>query len=787
MSQPPSQANKLKEKEDKEAKKKARLEKKAEDDAAAAANAYWKKDISEFAQKGDIRWKTLSHNGVVFPPPYVPHGIPIYYGTQLFHMNPEEEELATMFAEMRDTDYYQKPRFRNNFFTEWRKVLDKRGSHPIEKLELCDFTAIYENYRKEVDKRKSRSPEEKKKKKEEEKALDAKYKYCLWDGRKEKIANYIVEKPGLFRGRGDHPKTGMLKARVYPEQVIINIGEGEEVPPPPPGHQWKEIIHDHRVTWLASWKDSVNDNVKYMMLAASSAVKGESDILKFEKARALEKHVADVRASYHRDFHSKDIGVQQRAVATYFIDKLALRAGNSKDDQKEADTVGCCSLRRCNITPLPNNMLYFNFKGKDSIDYINTVEVDPVVHALISKWHKMLANHQPYFGDNEPDDVNEHLKSFMPGLTAKVFRTYNASRCLQNEFDTNPCSMTASEPEKVEYFNAANTKVALLCNHQRSVPKSFGTTKMKMNAKLDELREHVARLTKCIEIEAAEGQAAAIRYFYAEEDRVQQEWLDKYGTEEQKQAYRDQRQTREDDTKKRTSKSSSSKTPNPNPKPRASGTKKGAAAADEDSEDEHLMNVLNKPRKQRKAAQPADNASSDDELLVSALKSKGIPAGKKGSASSKKAPAAAASTSSSSSSEDEQEKPKKRGGKTAKQAESEDEDKPKPKKGRGKPTVESDNDSDEDEKKANTPKAGKKAAAKKAPSPKASPKKAAKKASPAKQPSPKKASPAKKASPKKGKPSPKKASPKASPKKASPKHSPKKAAPKAVQQAKKKR
>jgi DNA topoisomerase-1 len=31
------------------------------------------------------------------------------------------------------------------------------------------------------------------------------------DGRKEKIGNFRVEPPGLFRGRGDHPKTGMLK------------------------------------------------------------------------------------------------------------------------------------------------------------------------------------------------------------------------------------------------------------------------------------------------------------------------------------------------------------------------------------------------------------------------------------------------------------------------------------------------------------------------------------------------------------------------------------------------
>jgi DNA topoisomerase-1 len=42
--------------------------------------------------------------------------------------------------------------------------------------------------------------------------------------------------------------------------------------------------------------------------------------------------------------------VRQRAVALYFIDKLALRAGNEKDTDEAADTVGCCSLRCEHVT-----------------------------------------------------------------------------------------------------------------------------------------------------------------------------------------------------------------------------------------------------------------------------------------------------------------------------------------------------------------------------------------------------------------------------------------------------
>ncbi len=53
----------------------------------------------------------------------------------------------------------------------------------------------------------------------------------------------------------------------------------------------------------------------------------------------------------------------------YFIDKLALRAGNEKGED-EADTVGCCSLRYEHVTLEPPNHLIFDFLGKDSIRYV---------------------------------------------------------------------------------------------------------------------------------------------------------------------------------------------------------------------------------------------------------------------------------------------------------------------------------------------------------------------------------------------------------------------------------
>lgn len=56
---------------------------------------------------------------------------------------------------------------------------------------------------------------------------------------------------------------------------------------------------------------------------------------------------------------------RQRSTALYFIDRLALRVGNEKDED-EADTVGCCSLRVEHITLKNPNIVEFDFLGKVS-------------------------------------------------------------------------------------------------------------------------------------------------------------------------------------------------------------------------------------------------------------------------------------------------------------------------------------------------------------------------------------------------------------------------------------
>lgn len=78
----------------------------------------------------------------------------------------------------------------------------------------------------------------------------------------------------------------------------------------------------------------------------------------------------------------------------------------------------------------------------------------------------------------------------MEGLTAKVFRTYNASRTLQEQLEllTNMDDPVAA---KVLQYNRANRAVALLCNHQRAAPKTFDKSMANLQKKIDDKRQLV--------------------------------------------------------------------------------------------------------------------------------------------------------------------------------------------------------------------------------------------------------------------------------------------------------
>uniref|UniRef100_A0A8C2BMX4 DNA topoisomerase I n=1 Tax=Cyprinus carpio TaxID=7962 RepID=A0A8C2BMX4_CYPCA len=461
-----------------------------------------------------VKWKFLEHKGPVFAPPYepLPSNVKFYYDGKHMKLSPGAEEVATFFAKMLDHEYTTKDVFRKNFFKDWRKEMTSEEKSKLTDLNKCDFSEMSEYFKAQSEARKAMTKEEKL----ENERLLQEYGFCIMDNHKERIANFRIEPPGLFRGRGDHPKMGMLKRRIRPEDIIINCSKDSKYPKPPPGTKWKEVRHDNKVTWLVSWTENIQGSIKYIMLNPSSRIKGEKDWQKYEMARRLKKCVDRIRAQYREDWKSKEMRIRQRAVALYFIDKLALRAGNEKEEGETADTVGCCSLRVEHLT-LHQEMdgqeyvVEFDFLGKDSIRYYNKVPVEK----------RVFKNLQLFMEDKEPEDdlfdrlntsiLNKHLQELMDGLTAKVFRTYNASITLQqqlNELTSFICTVY-NVPAKILSYNRANRAVAILCNHQRAPPKTFEKSMQNLQTKIDAKKEQLADAKR--ELKSAKADAKVRR------------------------------------------------------------------------------------------------------------------------------------------------------------------------------------------------------------------------------------------------------------------------------------
>lgn len=439
----------------------------------------------------------MEHKGPVFAPPYIPlpdHVVFEYNGKQI-KLSQDAEEIAGFYAKMLEHDFTSKDVFNNNFFKDWRKSMTSKEREKITDLKLCNFRKMHAYFQGISEANKQRTKEEKAAIKAENEALVDEYGYCTIDGHKEKIGNFRIEPPGLFRGRGEHPKMGMLKRRVMPEDIMINCSKNSVIPVPPAGHRWKEVRHDNTVTWLASWTENVQGQVKYIMLNPSSKLKGEKDWQKYETARRLHKHIDKIRNTYRDEWKSKEMRIRQRAVALYFIDKLALRAGNEKDED-QADTVGCCSLRVEHIELHKElngkeNVVVFDFLGKDSIRYYNEVEVEKRVFKNLELFKENKKEGDDLFDRLNTVVMNEHLRDLMEGLTAKVFRTYNASWTLQCQLNemTDP---NMSVPEKLLAYNRANRAVAILCNHQRAVPKSHEKSMTNLKEKIRTKQDQIA-------------------------------------------------------------------------------------------------------------------------------------------------------------------------------------------------------------------------------------------------------------------------------------------------------
>ena len=316
-----------------------------------------------------MKWKTLQHNGILFPPAYEAQGIKIKIKGEAVNLNLTQEEMVYQWAKKKDTPYAQDNVFQKNFTADFAKKLDPK----FKKIsyEDIDFSNAYKIVDKEKDLKEMMSKEDKKslavKRKELREKLKEKYGVAIMDGEKVEVGNYMAEPPGIFIGRGEHPLRGKWKPPVTAKDVTLNLGKEAKVPE----GEWGKIIHDNDSMWLASWMDFLTQKRKYVWLADTAGLKQGRDKEKYEKAVKLANEIEKIKDRIVKDMKSNDPKISRIATACYLIYRTAMRVGDEKDPD-EADTVGATTLRKEHVK-ITTNSIEFDFLGKDSVRWQETV------------------------------------------------------------------------------------------------------------------------------------------------------------------------------------------------------------------------------------------------------------------------------------------------------------------------------------------------------------------------------------------------------------------------------
>jgi DNA topoisomerase-1 len=161
-----------------------------------------------------------------------------------------------------------------------------------------------------------------------------------------------------------------------------------------------------------------------------------------------------------------------------------MRVGDEKDPG-EADTVGAITLRPEHIK-IDGDGLHFDFLGKDCVRWVKSVKAPPSVIRNIEHYAKTSKEY--LFEGVDSKKVSRFLSEKMPGLTAKVFRTWRCTTTLKEYLDKSGVTRKDADYLKSYHAKMANLKVAEVANHKRKIPPSFEARLAKKEAKLKELK-----------------------------------------------------------------------------------------------------------------------------------------------------------------------------------------------------------------------------------------------------------------------------------------------------------
>ncbi len=457
--------------------------------------------------------KQLHHNGVLVTPRYEGKGLTIKVRGDKIKLTPEQEEMALAWAKKIGTPYTEDPVFAKNFHHDFAEKL----CISLEPSEV-DYSEILSFVEKERSWKANLSKEEKKQLANQRKALREanreRYGHAWVDGVKIDLGNYAVEPNSIFMGRGKHPLRGRWKEGPREEDIELNLSPDA---PKPPGN-WKAILWQPRTMWIARWCDKLSSKMKYVWFSDSSILKQRKDIEKFNMARELRQELVRVRRHILKNLDADNLRRRKTATVCFLIDKLKIRVGDEKDID-EADTVGASTLRSEHIHSNDDGTVTFNFLGKDSVPHVFKVKLPDNVLRNLSDFAENARS--TLFDGIGSKHVSEFLDEVMTGLSAKVFRTCYASETVEQKLEGTLVKLEDPEYLKKYVATTANLEAAKICNHRRTIPKTWKSSLEKKKVSLKSLKERAKKAQNELRKKAKEREQRHVEQLRKQEERLE--------------------------------------------------------------------------------------------------------------------------------------------------------------------------------------------------------------------------------------------------------------------------
>jgi DNA topoisomerase-1 len=466
--------------------------------------------------------KSLKHNGI-YVPPYDYKGFTIKIQTTPIKLAPKSEQMAVAWIRKRQSEVSPPDKvFMKNFMTEFLEQLKKENpalnflegfskrylnnietyggsdianpNAPIHKE--IDFSQVADYVESEKQKKLNLTKEEKKALAAERKVMREemrqKYAYAEVDGQRLEIANWTAEPSCLFAGRGDHPQRGKWKEGPSQEDIILNLSKDA----PKPAGNWKQIVWEPQKMYVGKWEDKLTGKMKYVWFSDTAFLKQNREMAKFKKAEVLGKQIGKIESHIlsPKNLDSKDENRRKVATVCWLILNQNMRVGDEKDPD-EADTVGAITLRAEHIK-VEGDMLNFDFLGKDSVRWVKSVQAPPAVVKNIEYFSKTSKEY--LFEGIDSKKVSRFLSEKMPGLTAKVFRTWRCTKTVKEELEKSGVQKTDPDYKKTYAAKMANLKVAEVANHKKKIPPTY-------EQRLAHKEEQLKQLEASLEAKKLEG------------------------------------------------------------------------------------------------------------------------------------------------------------------------------------------------------------------------------------------------------------------------------------------